>query len=434
MSPLANTEALLQKRLGELKTQCLRGSEGAPVTLVFSGNLCAKLLSELLLQHKTKGSAAVEHAARTAKAWPISYPSLDDGRNNRIREQLPDGLKGSLKISRSYLKATGRQSDEHQEVETFLQHSLTHKSHFESGGKKRSELASIMGALIVLHRDCVRGNGDAASIVADFGVRISELLKELLNSSGDSKIEGAIRTTSRQASEWPIHLGHKENLKQLHLRVPDDLGRDLGFRICKKSGTRADRDLSKDARSGFAFAYFKDLDTARKLAREYESPDDAHYSRLIKQGNAALQVLSDSNYKKKRSHVLPKINAALPADLLGLAQIPIADVPLGYQDIAAITKRLLNVVPFGTHPMWAELRELPNLSQDSLQCWINTAMRLAEIRCKGNWAKGEWPPMIAEAAMKRLIASGAKDEDYLYKEVVGLWLKQGFHSFVNDSD
>ncbi len=79
MSPLADTEALLQKRLGELKTQCLRGSEDALMMLVFSGTLCAKLLAEQLIQEESKGNAAIEGAATTAKGWPISFPALDDG-------------------------------------------------------------------------------------------------------------------------------------------------------------------------------------------------------------------------------------------------------------------------------------------------------------------------------------------------------------------
>ncbi len=209
-----------------------------------------------------------------------------------------------------------------------------------------------MGALIVFHRECIEGTIEAASVVADFGVRISELLEELKSLPEESKTVKALLITARKVSEWPIHLRHRENLKGLQLRVPDCLGMDLGFRINKRLGTRADRDLSSSARSGFAFGYFKDLETARKLAQKYESPDKAHYSRLIEQAKAASEVLFDSDYQKKRSHVLPKINSALPADLLGLAQIPIADVPLGYQDIAAITKRLLDVIPFGTHPMW----------------------------------------------------------------------------------
>lgn len=435
MSPFADTEALLQKRLGELRTQCLRGSENALMTLVFSGTLCAKLLAEQLIQEESKGNAAIEGAAAaTAKGWPISFPALDDGRTNRVVEQLPNGLKQSLKINRSDLKATGRHTGEHQELDTFLEHSLKHEGVVLSTDKKGSALGSIMGALIVLHRECAKGNIEVASVVADFGVRISELLEELMSLPEESKTAKALLITARKVSEWPIHLRHRENLKELQLRVPDCLGMDLGFRINKRPGTRADRDLSSSARSGFAFGYFKDLETARKLAQKYDSPDKAHYSRLIEQAKAASEVLFDRDYQKKRNHVVPKINAALPTDLLSLAQTPMEDVPPEYQVIAAITRKLLDVVPFGTHPMWTELRELPDLSGETLQRWIETAMSLAEIRCKGNWAGGEWPPKISKAVKKRLIATGAKDENYLFKEVIGLWMQQGFHNLCDNPE
>ena len=434
MTSVVEAEALLLSRYEELKTNCLQGSREALMTMAVSSTRCAKLLTEQLVQASSNGKTAVEEASKTAKSWPISFPALDDGRTNRILEQLPVGLKKSLKINRSYLNATGRHISEHQDENTFLMHALKHEAPFFCDGTNQSKSADVMVPLIILHRKCRKGDINAASIVAEFGVRASELLEELQASTVGSEIRHSLQAVAEELPEWPIHLRHKEDLTELKRRVPKDLGKGLGFRITKRQGTRSDRDFTSDARGGFAFGYFKDLETARKLAREYVDPHEAHYLGLIAQGDAAAEILFNSDYLKLMPEVLQSILADLPADLLKYVQKPMAEIPLEHRDLAVITKKLSNVVPAGTHQMWIQLRDLPDLSQESLQLWIDTAIRLAEIRCQGNWASGEWPPKIAEAAENRLIQTGVTDENYLYKEAVKLWLKQGFHSFVNDSD
>lgn len=220
MNSLNETEELLRSQFEELKKECLKGSDKAITTLVFSGARCAELLAEQLLQGSSSGKTAVEEASKVANAWPISYPALDDGRTNRIEEQLPFGLKEGLKISRSYLTATGRRAIEYQEVDTFLDHALKHEDLVRFRENERFELASIMGALIVLHRECIKGNCYAAAVVAKFGVQVSELLEDLLGDPDGSKIGKALQAAARKAPEWPISLRHKEDLKQLRQRVP----------------------------------------------------------------------------------------------------------------------------------------------------------------------------------------------------------------------
>jgi len=258
------------------------------------------------------------------------------------------------------------------------------------------------------------------------------MLESLLEHPTKSKVGKSLRSASDRIAEWPLHLRHKEDLMLLKLRVPDDLGKKLGFRITKKTGTKADRDLSSDARTGFALSYFRDLEEARELARKYEDPFTAQMGELINQAAAAAKVLFDPNYQEMRSHVVPKIIKQLPKDLMGLAENPLSETPPEMHDIAAITKKLLNVVPLGTEQMWNELKELPGLTPKSLKVWIAHAKKLAKLRCKSVWENGEWPPGITTAVENRTATSGAKNQNKLFQEAVGLWLEQGFANIVSD--
>ena len=431
MKALHKAEDLLRLRFDEMERKCLEGSEESIIRAAFCGTLCCRLLVEQLHIDGSEGMTAVEDVAKVADGWPISYPALDDGRTNRIAEQLPKGLKQRLKIGRSYLKATGHRTGAHQEIEEFLEHARKHDDQ-SSVEPAKSELAPIMGALILLHRECIKGNRDAVSIVARFGVRVCVMLESLLEHPTKSKVGKSLRSASDRIAEWPLHLRHKEDLMQLKLRVPDNLGKKLGFRITKKTGTKADRDLSCDARSGFALSYFRDLEEARELARKYEDPFTAQMGELINQAAAAAKVLFDPNYQEMRSHVVPKIIKQLPKDLIGLAEKPLSETPPEMHDIAAITKKLLNVVPLGTEQMWNELKELPGLTPKSLKVWIAHAKKLAKLRCKSVWENGEWPPGITTAVENRTATSGAKNQNKLFQEAVGLWLEQGFANIVSD--
>ena len=158
MNSLSETDNFLRSQFEKLQKESRRGSVESMVTLAFSGARCAELLTELLISGNQSYEETIERAAEVAQAWPILYPALDDGRTNRLAEQIPRGLKRSLKITRSSLKATGRRVGDHPEVSTFLDHALRHENLVPFGNNGSFELASIMGALIVLHKECVKGN------------------------------------------------------------------------------------------------------------------------------------------------------------------------------------------------------------------------------------------------------------------------------------
>ena len=429
MNSLSKTEDFLRSQFEKLQKECRRGSVESMVTLAFSGARCAELLTELLNSENQSYGKTVESAAEVAQAWPILYPALDDGRTNRIVEQIPKGLKRSLKIGRSYLKATGRRVDDHPEVSTFLEHALRHENLVRFGNDGSFELASIMGALIVLHRECVKGNSNAATVVAMFGVRISELLEDLLDYPLESNIGKALKSAARKVPEWPIRLGHKTDLKELCQLVPDSLGRGMGFRINKEIGTLSDRDFDPETRLGFAFTYFQDMDRARDLAQRYDNRRAALAWELARQGRAAYAVLFNKHYQMARPRVVPTIVNMLPDNFWHHAGNPIANAPSSLRQIVEITKKLLDVVPSGTSTIWHQLRDLPDFQNENVDVWWQTAMLLARIRCRGRWEQGAWPTGIRNAAERRNLKTEPGKESF-YERAVGRWIRQGFLELV----
>lgn len=424
MNSLSETDNFLRSQFEKLQKESRRGSVESMVTLAFSGARCAELLTELLISGNQSYEETIERAAEVAQAWPISYPALDDGRTNRLAEQIPRGLKRSLKITRSSLKATGRRVGDHPEVSTFLDHALRHENLVPFGNNGSFELASIMGALIVLHKECVKGNSNAATVVAMFGVRISKFLEDLLDYRLESNIRKALRSAAMKVQEWPIRLGHKTDLKQLRQLVPKGLGKGMGFRIYKEPGTLGDRDFDPETRLGFAFTYLQDMERTRDLAQRYDSRRAALAWELARQGRAAYAVLFNKHYQMARPHAVTNIVSMLIGNFRQHAGSPIAMAPPHFKEIVGIIKKLLDVVPSGTGTIWHQLRDLPDFQNENVDVWWQNAMLLAHIRCRGEWEQGAWPDGIRSAAKQLVLAgSGAK---YCYKETVGLWIRDGF--------
>lgn len=429
MNILDQTAAHIETQIVAWEKKCWKVESKAAINLAFCGARCAEMLTELYQSgENSPGKMAVEGAAKQATAWPVAYPALADGRTNRIAEQVPAGLKDSLKFSTRVLRATGRRVEERPGVKTFLEHAMQHENLVRNESSKHSGLASIMGALIVLHRQCLKGSDPAAAIVAAVGVRCSKLLSELLDYPENSKQRKAAEAAALVSPEWPVSIQTRKDLHDINQSVPRCLGQGLGFCISKESGTKADRDFDPETRFGFAFTYFQDLMRARDLALRYDSHGAALAWELARQCRAAGSVLFDRQYLKSRFHVVPKVIDQLPESFWKYAANGISQIPAGCKEIVAITKKLLDVVPAGTSGIWRRLGELPDFNRDNLDTWVKAGVLLAQMRCGGKWANGPWPQILKDAANKR-----AKfDADSSHETAVRDWLSYGFDRLVDD--
>ncbi len=254
-------EAILEKSFATLQAECQVGSNKAARAMANSGARCAELLAELLqLDDGSPGKVAVENAAKKAQAWLISYPALDDGRPNRIADQIPAGLKVSLKISTRALRATGKPRPERPGVKTFLEEGIDQLDESVGIGIQ-SILAkgAIMGALIMLRRECAKGDVQAVLIVANAGVKFADFLAEMNGSPRGSVEKLVVTSAARECPEWPVALCYRSNLGLIHRLVPPMLGRGSAIRIKKYPGTKADRFFNIDSRVGFANHFLEEL-------------------------------------------------------------------------------------------------------------------------------------------------------------------------------
>ena len=405
-------EAILEKSFATLQAECQVGSNKAARAMANSGARCAELLAELLqLDDGSPGKVAVENAAKKAQAWLISYPALDDGRPNRIADQIPAGLKVSLKISTRALRATGKPRPERPGVKTFLEEGIDQLDESVGIGIQ-SILAkgAIMGALIMLRRECAKGDVQAVLIVANAGVKFADFLAEMNGSPRGSVEKLVVTSAARECPEWPVALCYRSNLGLIHRLVPPMLGRGSAIRIKKYPGTKADRFFNIDSRVGFANHFLEELQEGRRLARKYDDGDTANLLEMIERSKIAHSAIG-----KKGFQIDPKIYSSVHRDTL---------------DELILAQGTL--VPCGYEKNWKEWKHLPIFSEKNLERWIVAALNLADAICDGKWDQYPWPSSLISEGKQRQKNTGAKLATGC-KAAVKSWINEGFENLLKDA-
>ncbi len=403
MKELQQNRTTILAEIEALAQLCRNGDSVAASVVAFCGARCSQLLVEVKAE-SSLGKGAVEKAAQHASKWPIAYPALEDGRTNRIKEQVPLMLGRSLGLRVNKPKGTGMERSVRPGVRSLLEEALHQVAPDGKNHESQSNRAAIMASLINLFRRCNRGDSDAASIVAGCGVLFAELLADLLQSPRTSPGRKAAEEAARDAPEWPT--AFQATRKGTHyvseVCTPSMLGASLEFRINKHEGTKSDRELGEDQRVGFAFMYFEQLKRGRHLAKIYDTPRTAFWWELARQGHAAALVLRQPNFR---------------LDTSNFKHVKVAAV-------RGIISELLGVVPHGLSKIWPILPILPGFDSKTTGVWIRSAVALAEAKCGGNWAKGPWPANLKTDAATRM--SEGSGESPAHLEAVQLWMEYGF--------
>lgn len=409
MSVLGLAEKMLEKGFASLQTECRMGVGKGARAIAYSGVRCAELLSELL--HSINDPVrrnAVEDAARKAPAWLIAYPALDDGRTNRIASQLPEGLKISLKISARPLRATKKFRNERPGVKTFLAEGIDHLNESTGSGVRRMfGMGAVKAALIMLHRECTKGDANAVLLVAKAGVEFADFLAAMLESSVNSKEFRAVMSAAPECPEWPVALRAGSRIDRLDEMIPSTLGQDSPIRIRKHSGTKPDRIFDAISRVGLANYFLDELQRGRRLAREYTDGDTANLLELISQGRVAKSVLGQDGFERH-----PAIFASVDRNTL-----------------EALILETGTIVPRGYEELWQDWRRLPDFNRKNLEEWLTAAMKLAHATCEGKWADGPWPPSLKTVAENRTQATGQGIE-VSYQEMLRRSLRDGFEMLL----
>ena len=409
MSVLGIAEIMLEKGFASLQTECRMGVGKGARAMAYSGVRCAELLSELLHSSNIPNCRkVVEDAARKAPAWLIAYPALDDGRTNRIARQLPEGLKISLKISARPLRATKKFRNERPGVKTFLEEGIDHLNESTGSGVRRMfGMGAVKGALIMLHRECMKGDVNAVLLVAKAGVKFADFLAEKLESSDNSKEFRAVMSAAPECPEWPVALRVGSRIDQLDLVIPSTLGQDSPIRIRKHSGTKPDRIFDAISRVGLANYFLDELQRGRRLAREYEDGDTANMLELINQGRVAKSVLGQDGFQRH----------------------PAIFVSVDRNTLDALILETGTIVPRGYEELWQDWKRLPDFNRKNLEKWLTAAMKLAHATCEGKWVDGPWPSSLKTVAENRTKATGQGIE-VSYQEMLRRSLRDGFEMLL----
>lgn len=405
MSDLQQNRAIIIAEIGVLAERCRKGDHVAACVVAFCGARCSQVLVETISESPL-GKRAIEKAASLSAKWPIAYPALEDGRTNRIKEQVPLMLGKDLGLRVNAPKGTGKHRSAPPEVRTFLEESLHQVGPDGKNYGSQSSRAAIMAALIALFHRCKTGDSEAASSVAECGVLFSELLADLLRLPRSSEGRKAAESAAREAPEWPTVFGAtKKGTHYLsEVSTPSMLGQGLEFRIEKHEGTKSDREFDEDQRVGFAFKYFMQLKRGRHLARIYKNPRIAFWWELARQGHAAWLILSRRGFRP---------------DFVKMSKVDAAT-------IREITNSLWEVVPRGLGDIWEILPQLPALDSRTVEIWTHAAMALAKAKCGGDWVNGPWPQSVKSDALSRCFYEPRANPEGAYEEAVGLWMKYGF--------
>ena len=410
MKDLLRIKSTLDAEIQDLRLQCRAGDHVAAGVVAYCGARCSQLLVEVSSKDSL-GKQTVCDAAEQATRWPIAYPALDDGRTNRIKQQVPIMLGRRLKLRVNKPKGTGMDRTVHPEVRTFLEEALRNVGPDGRNHGSQSNRASIMAALIVLFRMCIEGNCDAVGLVAECGVELSELLTEHLLRPSESSLERmAVEEAARNAPEWPtVFYATKKGTHYFSsVRTPPMLGARLGFEIKKPNGTKSDREFGEDRRVGFALTYLDQLRRGRHLAKIYRTPRNAFWWELARQGHAAWLVLLQLGWSRLNFFEMVRVDVAIKH---------------------GITNSLLEVVPLGLGKIWKTLPHLPDFGRNTVEVWTNAAMAFAEAKCGGDWADGPWPENLKTDAEARVLNEGT-GEVAAYEEAVGLWMTYGFQQLA----
>jgi hypothetical protein len=410
MNDLALNGGVIEAELRILASLCKKGDCSAAGAVAFCGARCAELLHELQnLPDLQPGKEAVEMAARRSSEWPIAFPSVEDGRTNRIQEQAPAMLGVDLGIRLKKLPGTGRRQEKRPGVRTFLEDALQQPDRgFITNGSERSK-AAIMASLIALDRFCKAGEHEAASMVATLGVRFADLLFGFMQSRNATPERRALNAAARLAPEWPVVFRAREGgrANKIEDQVPSMLGEGMGFRTNKHAGTKADRDFDSGARVGFASEYRDLLDRGRRLAEKYQNWNAAHFGEILGQAIAAGSVLRQPGFKLD----LSKIRETDPAT------------------VELIGNDLISVVPGELKGIWRSLSKLPDFKKNTVEIWTRAAMELAKAQCGGDWVNGPWPDKLKSDAVVRMDENCS--DKYAFREAVELWMKYGFSQLVD---
>ena len=404
MKELQQNRTTIIAEIETLAQRCREGDSVAAGVVAFCGARCSQLLVEVKTE-SSLGKRAIEKSAQHASKWPIAFPALEDGRTNRIKEQVPLMLGRSLGLRVNKPKGTGMDRSVRPGVRSILEEALHQVGLDGKNHESQSNRAAIMAALISLFRWCIRGDSDAVGIVAECGVLFAELLADLLQSPRTSPGRKAAEEAARGAPEWPT--AFQATIKGTHyfskVCIPSMLGDSQEFRIDKHEGTKSDREFGEDQRVGFAFMYFEQLKRGCYLAKIYDSHRTAFWWELARQGHAAALVLGQPNFRLEKSNLL-RLKAG------------------NFREIMA---ELLGVVPHGLKNIWPILPILPGFDSNTTGVWIRAAVALAEAKCAGDWANGPWPANLKTDAAFRMSDVGS-GEDPAHKEAVQLWMEYGF--------
>lgn len=269
--------------------------------------------------------------------------------------------------------------------------------------------AAIMASLINLNKACENGDELAAKLILDCGLIISDMLYDGVHvTDADSPVRRAFDAAARNSMRWPVSCPAFEDqrLRIIKAQIPSNLGKDVQLRLSKNEGTKADRDLQKQSRVGFALTFHRDLDVGRQLFKKY--PDhtiaEVYLWELVDQGIRAGQILHQ-----------PHLN-------LG----PIETDATTHN---AIVNSLTIVTPPGLEAVWERMRELPDLTPETVDVWVGFAMDMAEARCEGDWPRGIWPHKLVGDADSR-VSAVAIDDVKATKEAVKNWLLYGFKAIA----